>query len=80
MFALCGFDFPSFNVKCNPDKAIKLREQYPEVKPGYHMNKKHWNTVSVQGNIPDSLLRLWIDHSYSLVKERLPQKLKDSIK
>jgi len=79
MFALCGFEFLSFNVKCEPEKAIELREQYPEVIPGYHMSKKHWNTVSVTGNIPNSLLRNWIDDSYSLVAASLPKKHRESI-
>ena len=57
-----------FNVKCDPEKAIQLREQYPSVKPGYHMNKKHWNTVFVDGSISSNLIKEWIDHSYDLVK------------
>ena len=56
-----------FNVKCDPAKAIELREQYPNVLPGYHMNKKHWNTIVVDGSVPDSQLREWIDDSYELV-------------
>jgi len=54
----------SFNVKCDPDLAIELREQYDCVQPGYHMNKKHWNTVVVDG---------WIDHSYQLIAHKAPQ-------
>lgn len=57
----------SFNVKCDPDLAEELREQYPAVQPGYHMNKKHWNTVLVDGSVPVKLLKEWIDHSYTLV-------------
>lgn len=57
-----------FNVKCNPEKAIQLREDYPEsVLPGYHMNKKHWNTVIVDGRLPASQLKEMIDESYNLV-------------
>ena len=57
-----------FNVKCNPDKAIELREEYPEsVLPGYHMNKKHWNTVIVDGVLSRKQLQEMIDHSYALV-------------
>lgn len=69
MFLLTGLDEEqlSFNVKCNPDKAIELREEYPCVIPGYHMNKKHWNTVIVDGSVATSLLKEWIDDSYSLV-------------
>lgn len=57
----------SFNVKCSPDKAIELREMYPCVIPGYHMNKKHWNTIIVDGSVPFKLLKEWIDDSYHLV-------------
>ncbi|RYY57310.1 MAG: MmcQ/YjbR family DNA-binding protein [Chitinophagaceae bacterium] len=68
----------SFNVKCDPQKAIELREEYPTVVPGYHMNKKHWNTVVADGSVPDSLLREWIDHSYELVagSQKIPRKKK----
>ena len=79
MFALCGFDFPSFNVKCNPDKAIKLREQYPEVKPGYHMNKKHWNTVILDASIPKGEIERMIDHSYGLVVKGLTKVLRNQL-
>jgi predicted DNA-binding protein (MmcQ/YjbR family) len=58
-----------FNVKCDPDEAIEWREQYPEnVLPGYHMNKKHWNTIIANGMIPGNLLKKFIDDSYLLVK------------
>ena len=58
-----------FNVKCDPELALELREQYPDaVLPGYHMNKKHWNTVLVNGSIPLQQLRSFIEHSYQLVK------------
>lgn len=56
-----------FNVKCEPDRAIELRERHPCVIPGYHMNKKHWNTVLVDGSVPDREMTEWIDHSYGLV-------------
>jgi predicted DNA-binding protein (MmcQ/YjbR family) len=57
----------SVNLKCDPSFALELREKYPAVKPGYHMNKKHWNTVEIDGSVPDKILLSWIDHSYSLV-------------
>ncbi len=57
-----------FNVKCDPELALELREQYAAVHPGYHMNKKHWNTIFVDGSIPFKLMKEWIDHSYELVK------------
>ncbi len=63
----------SINLKCDPEKAVLLREEYPEVQPGYHMNKKHWNTVAISGNLPDTLLREWIAHSYELVFKSLPK-------
>ncbi len=56
-----------FNVKCNPELALELREQYASVLPGFHMNKKHWNTIIVDGSIPSKLIKEWIDHSYELV-------------
>ena len=62
-----------FNVKCDPEKAIALREQYIEVKPGYHMNKKHWNTVSIEGRLTDEQLLEMIDHSYDLVVRSFPK-------
>jgi len=61
----------SFNVKCDPDLAIELREQYSCVQPGYHMNKKHWNTIIVDGTVSSKLLREWIDQSYRLVRKNV---------
>lgn len=71
IFLLVGLDEEqtSFNVKCDPDKAVELREQYPCVQPGYHMNKKHWNTVIIDGSVSTKLLKEWIDHSYALVSK-----------
>jgi predicted DNA-binding protein (MmcQ/YjbR family) len=60
-----------FNVKCDPDKAIELRENYESILPGYHMNKKHWNTVIVDGALPAALIKLMIDDSYDLVKPKV---------
>ena len=59
-----------FNVKCDPDLALELREQYSCVLPGWHMNKKHWNTIVVDGSAPSKLMLEWIDHSYNLVKAK----------
>lgn len=69
IFLLAGLDNDplSFNVKCDPEKAIELREEYSCVKPGYHMNKKHWNTIEVDGSVPINTLKQWIDWSYELV-------------
>src|SRR5258705_13997999 len=63
-----------FNVKCDPERAIELREEYPCVLPGYHMNKKHWNTIIVDGSVPTKQLKEWIDHSYELVSNRASKK------
>jgi predicted DNA-binding protein (MmcQ/YjbR family) len=57
----------AFNVKCDPDLALELRENYDSVRPGYHMNKKHWNTILVDGSVKSSMLKAWIDQSYELV-------------
>lgn len=57
----------SINLKCDPVLAIELRERFSSVTPGYHMNKKHWNTVLLDGSIPDKELLSWIDHSYNLI-------------
>lgn len=78
MFLLCGIkDSPlQFNVKCDPEYVPELREQYPCVLPGYHMNKKHWNTVIVDGTVSLKLLHSWIDHSYELVNKAGKKKKK----
>ena len=64
----------SMNVKCDPEKALELREHHSSVKPGYHMNKKYWNTVIIDGSVDDAVLKTWIDDSYRLVVESLPRK------
>lgn len=69
-----------FNVKCNPERAIELREQYTEVQPGYHMNKKHWNTVHVNGNLSRRQICEMIDHSYDLVLKSLSKNIREQIK
>jgi len=69
IFALANLDGElSINLKCDPAFAIELRELYSSVTPGYHMNKKHWNTVILDGSVPDKEIFEWIDHSYDLVK------------
>ena len=68
IFALVNLDGDlSINLKCDPAFAIELRERYSSVTPGYHMNKKHWNTVLMDGSIPDKEIFSWIDHSYDLI-------------
>lgn len=68
-FLLTGLDNADlrFNVKCDPDKAIELREEFPCVLPGWHMNKKHWNTIVVDGSVSSKQLKEWIDWSYNLI-------------
>jgi len=81
IFAITDLDeFESINLKCDPERAITLREQFPEVQPGYHMNKKHWNTVDTNGKIPDSLLQEWIRDSYDLVVSGLSKKDREKLK
>ncbi|HAN19021.1 MAG: MmcQ-like protein [Bacteroidetes bacterium GWC2_33_15] len=79
MFALTDLeDEFTINIKCDPEKAIELREQYPEsVLPGYHMSKKHWNTILIDGRIPDSYLYHWVNDSYNLVVSKLPKAVKE---
>jgi predicted DNA-binding protein (MmcQ/YjbR family) len=75
MFALAVLDeMPTtVNLKCDPDLALDLRDRYEQVRPGYHMNKKHWNTLEIETGIPDAELRKMIDHSYDLVAKSLPK-------
>jgi predicted DNA-binding protein (MmcQ/YjbR family) len=75
MFALAALnEVPTtVNLKCDPDLALELRDRYEQVTPGYHMNKKHWNTAGIESGIPDSELRKMIDHSYDLVAKGLPK-------
>ena len=75
MFAVAALDEvpTTVNLKCDPDLALDLRDRYEQVRPGYHMNKKHWNTVEIESGIPDAELRKVIDHSYDLVIKGLPK-------
>jgi predicted DNA-binding protein (MmcQ/YjbR family) len=75
MFALAALDEvpTTVNLKCDPDLALGLRDRYEQVTPGYHMNKRHWNTVEIEKGIPDAELRKMIDHSYDLVASSLPK-------
>ena len=78
MFALLSLDKDplQMNLKCDPEKAIELREEFHQVIPGYHSNKKHWNTIILE-DIDPNLIFSWIDHSYQLVWNNLPKKLKE---
>ena len=75
MFAILALEEvpPRVNLKCDPDLALELRDRYEQVEPGYHMNKKHWNTVVLDGVIPEREIRKMIDHSYDLVVQSLPK-------
>jgi predicted DNA-binding protein (MmcQ/YjbR family) len=80
IFALCDInDFDGVNLKCDPEKAVELREQYDGVTPGYHMSKKHWNTVLTDGSVPAQVFQELIDHSYDIVKASLPKKLREQL-
>ena len=77
MFALCNMmTFEFTNLKCDPEKALTLREEYSEVTPAWHMNKKHWNSVSFKGDLNDHQIEKWVKDSYNLVVNNLPNKLK----
>jgi predicted DNA-binding protein (MmcQ/YjbR family) len=80
MFALTSLegDF-SMNLKCDPENAIALREEYSAVQPGFHMNKKHWNTVAIDGTISQNLILQWVDESYGLVVATLPKKTQKEV-
>jgi predicted DNA-binding protein (MmcQ/YjbR family) len=81
MFTACDVDeFISFNAKCDPEKAIAYREKYHGINPGYHMNKRHWNTIETDGSVPDDVMRYLINHSYELVVSKLPKKDREALK
>ena len=80
MFALVDIEkFESVNLKCDPEEAVELRERYSQVTPGYHMNKKHWNTVLFNAGIPDRQILDWVDDSYGIIVEGLPNNLKQQL-
>lgn len=78
MFALCNVDnFTGMALKCDPERAIELREEYPHgILPGWHLSKKHWNTIKSDENVPEALMEELITHSYELVVSKLTKKLK----
>ncbi|MGQ1785223.1 MULTISPECIES: MmcQ/YjbR family DNA-binding protein [unclassified Saccharicrinis] len=69
----------SINLKCNPGKAIALREEYESINPGYHMNKQHWNTLEMDGSLKPDFVKELIDHSYDLVVSKLTKKQKEEL-
>lgn len=81
MFCLTDLeDSFGVNLKNTPEKNMDLREQFSAVKPGYHMHKKHWNTVEIDGSIPNNLLKSWIKESYDLVIQGMPKKKQEELK
>jgi predicted DNA-binding protein (MmcQ/YjbR family) len=80
MFALTSVqNFESINLKCDPEIAVELRERYESVIPGYHMNKKHWNTILIDGTLPDKMIQQWTDDSYNLVVNSLSKTLRKQL-
>ena len=80
MFALLDLseEKRGISLKCDPEYAIQLREQYPEVTGAWHFNKRYWNGIDLKRNISDIQLKEWIDHSYELVVDKLPVKVKNN--
>ena len=80
MFALTDLEGPlSINLKCDPERALQLREEYTAISPGYHMNKKHWNTIMIDGSINEKSIIELIDHSYELIISSLPKKARKEL-
>lgn len=81
MFAIIPTDELELSIalKCNPEWAFELREQYESIIPGFHLNKQHWNTVKVDGSISDSFIKELVDHSYDLIVQSLPKKIRDTM-
>jgi predicted DNA-binding protein (MmcQ/YjbR family) len=69
----------TFNVKCDPEKAVELRERYSCITPGYHMNKKHWNTIVSDGSVSSALIKEWVSDSYNCVIAKLPKAMKKEL-
>src|SRR5437773_10888965 len=81
IFALAALDeiAATVNLKCDPDLALELRDRYEQVQPGYHMNKRHWNTVEIDSGVPEAELRKMIEHSYDLVVRALSKAQRDQL-
>ncbi len=80
MFCLMNLTYPhSINLKCDPERSIILREEYAEIIPGYHMNKKHWNTIDLTGTLKASLIKELIDHSYELTVKKLKKSEREEL-
>ena len=78
MFATLGFEdeVGRMNLKCDPERALELRDEYEAILPGYHMSKKHWNTIVLDGSLPSALMVELMEHSYELVVRGMPKKLR----
>jgi len=80
MFCLTDIEtYDYINVKCDPEEAIELREQFDCVTPGYHMNKKHWNSIKMDNSVPDNQIKEWIENSYKLVVSKLPKSTQEEL-
>jgi predicted DNA-binding protein (MmcQ/YjbR family) len=81
MFALSALDRAplSVSVKCEPELAVELRRTYPAIRPGYHLNKRHWNTIALDGSLPDQLVRDLVEDSYDLVVSALPKRVREQL-
>ena len=81
MFALTALDREplAVSVKCEPDLAVELRHSYPAIRPGYHLNKRHWNTITLDGSLPDQFVRELIEDSYDLIVSALPKRLRQQL-
>lgn len=81
MFSIISLDGDlRISLKCNPERAIGLREEYPAIIPGYHLNKRLWNTINIDGSLSIDLIKELIDHSYDLIVESLTKNLKEELK
>ena len=81
IFAIAALDAepPSISLKCEPGLALQLRANHAAITPGYHLNKRHWNTVALDGSVPEQLLRDMVEDSYDLVVESLPKRIRDDL-
>jgi predicted DNA-binding protein (MmcQ/YjbR family) len=81
IFAISSLDDSLLGVslKCEPDLAVALRASYPAIRPGYHLNKRHWNTVTIDGTLPDQLVRDMVEDSYDLIVSALPKRIRDRL-
>ena len=82
MFAMIPLDEPRLviSLKCSPERSVELREKYDSIQPAYHMNKRHWNMIFIDGSVPKKLIVELIDHSYDLVFNKLPRKKQSELK